>query len=246
MGALWWSQEGQWGVTGGLRESWEVHVWRGSHCGDRDGRGDTEGLTIVGGQTPPHGAPPTPGDPPGVPQTVTVKEGDVHQQNPPKFDKIEDMAMLTFLHEPAVLFNLKERYAAWMIYVRPWGWGNPKNGGGGHGGLRPKAQGELQPQGVSGELMGHLEQQLDTWNLGGFWGVDGTPGVLGGLPGGSRRNLEQSMWHSELGGFSRPLWAIQIPNCHILGCPESSRPKMSHLQPHKIPSLAPQPHLQPL
>ncbi|NXR34775.1 MYH6 protein, partial [Zosterops hypoxanthus] len=50
-------------------------------------------------------------------ETVTVKEGDVHQQNPPKFDKIEDMAMLTFLHEPAVLFNLKERYAAWMIYT---------------------------------------------------------------------------------------------------------------------------------
>uniref|UniRef100_A0A8D0CZ22 Myosin-7 n=1 Tax=Sander lucioperca TaxID=283035 RepID=A0A8D0CZ22_SANLU len=41
----------------------------------------------------------------------------VLQQNPPKFDKIEDMAMLTFLHEPAVLFNLKERYAAWMIYT---------------------------------------------------------------------------------------------------------------------------------
>lgn len=40
------------------------------------------------------------------------------QQNPPKFDKIEDMAMLTFLHEPAVLYNLKERYASWMIYVR--------------------------------------------------------------------------------------------------------------------------------
>lgn len=39
------------------------------------------------------------------------------QQNPPKFDKIEDMAMLTFLHEPAVLYNLKERYASWMIYV---------------------------------------------------------------------------------------------------------------------------------
>uniref|UniRef100_A0A452J0C5 Myosin motor domain-containing protein n=1 Tax=Gopherus agassizii TaxID=38772 RepID=A0A452J0C5_9SAUR len=49
--------------------------------------------------------------------TVTVKESDVHQQNPPKFDKIEDMAMLTFLHEPAVLYNLKERYAAWMIYT---------------------------------------------------------------------------------------------------------------------------------
>uniref|UniRef100_A0A3B3RMS4 Myosin, heavy chain 6, cardiac muscle, alpha n=1 Tax=Paramormyrops kingsleyae TaxID=1676925 RepID=A0A3B3RMS4_9TELE len=49
--------------------------------------------------------------------TVTVKDTDVHPQNPPKFDKIEDMAMFTFLHEPAVLFNLKERYAAWMIYT---------------------------------------------------------------------------------------------------------------------------------
>ncbi|XP_062858356.1 myosin-6 [Trichomycterus rosablanca] len=50
-------------------------------------------------------------------RTVTVKETDVHPLNPPKFDKIEDMAMFTFLHEPAVLFNLKERYAAWMIYT---------------------------------------------------------------------------------------------------------------------------------
>uniref|UniRef100_A0A3Q2QF55 Slow myosin heavy chain 1 n=1 Tax=Fundulus heteroclitus TaxID=8078 RepID=A0A3Q2QF55_FUNHE len=50
-------------------------------------------------------------------KTVTVKEVDVHPQNPPKFDKIEDMAMFTYLHEPAVLFNLKERYAAWMIYT---------------------------------------------------------------------------------------------------------------------------------
>ncbi|XP_004694582.1 PREDICTED: myosin-7 [Condylura cristata] len=50
-------------------------------------------------------------------KTVTVKEDQVLQQNPPKFDKIEDMAMLTFLHEPAVLFNLKERYASWMIYT---------------------------------------------------------------------------------------------------------------------------------
>lgn len=37
--------------------------------------------------------------------------------NPPKYDKIEDMAMMTHLNEPSVLFNLKERYAAWMIYV---------------------------------------------------------------------------------------------------------------------------------
>uniref|UniRef100_A0A8C4DZG1 Myosin-7 n=1 Tax=Dicentrarchus labrax TaxID=13489 RepID=A0A8C4DZG1_DICLA len=50
-------------------------------------------------------------------KTVTVKDSQILQQNPPKFDKIEDMAMLTFLHEPAVLFNLKERYAAWMIYT---------------------------------------------------------------------------------------------------------------------------------
>lgn len=42
---------------------------------------------------------------------------DIRPMNPPKFDKIEDMALLTHLHEPAVLFNLKERYAAWMIYV---------------------------------------------------------------------------------------------------------------------------------
>lgn len=38
--------------------------------------------------------------------------------NPPKFDKIEDMAMMTHLNEASVLYNLKERYAAWMIYVR--------------------------------------------------------------------------------------------------------------------------------
>ncbi|XP_056290565.1 myosin-6-like [Pseudoliparis swirei] len=50
-------------------------------------------------------------------KTVTHKEEDIHPLNPPKFDKIEDMVMFTFLHEPAVLFNLKERYAAWMIYT---------------------------------------------------------------------------------------------------------------------------------
>lgn len=37
--------------------------------------------------------------------------------NPPKYDKMEDMAMMTHLNEPSVLFNLKDRYAAWMIYV---------------------------------------------------------------------------------------------------------------------------------
>lgn len=50
-------------------------------------------------------------------QTVTVKEDDCLPMNPPKYDKIEDMAMMTHLNEPSVLFNLKDRYAAWMIYV---------------------------------------------------------------------------------------------------------------------------------
>ncbi|XP_047184250.1 myosin heavy chain, fast skeletal muscle [Scophthalmus maximus] len=50
-------------------------------------------------------------------KTVTVKEDDIHPRNPPKFDKIEDMAMMTHLNEPCVLYNLKERYASWMIYT---------------------------------------------------------------------------------------------------------------------------------
>uniref|UniRef100_A0A8C4HU63 Uncharacterized protein n=1 Tax=Dicentrarchus labrax TaxID=13489 RepID=A0A8C4HU63_DICLA len=50
-------------------------------------------------------------------KTVTVKEDDIHQRNPPKYDKIEDMAMMTHLNEPCVLYNLKERYASWMIYT---------------------------------------------------------------------------------------------------------------------------------
>uniref|UniRef100_A0A3B5LR99 Uncharacterized protein n=1 Tax=Xiphophorus couchianus TaxID=32473 RepID=A0A3B5LR99_9TELE len=50
-------------------------------------------------------------------KTVTVKEDDIHPRNPPKFDKIEDMVMMTHLNEPCVLYNLKERYASWMIYT---------------------------------------------------------------------------------------------------------------------------------
>ncbi|KAJ3605540.1 hypothetical protein NHX12_027585 [Muraenolepis orangiensis] len=47
----------------------------------------------------------------------TVKEDDVTPMNPPKYDKIEDMAMMTHLNEASVLYNLAERYAAWMIYT---------------------------------------------------------------------------------------------------------------------------------
>ncbi|KAI1884263.1 hypothetical protein AGOR_G00224640 [Albula goreensis] len=50
-------------------------------------------------------------------RNVTVREDQVFPMNPPKFDKIEDMAMMTHLNEPSVLYNLKERYAAWMIYT---------------------------------------------------------------------------------------------------------------------------------
>ncbi|XP_030610164.1 myosin-1-like [Archocentrus centrarchus] len=50
-------------------------------------------------------------------QVVTVKDDEIFPMNPPKFDKIEDMAMMTHLNEAAVLYNLKERYAAWMIYT---------------------------------------------------------------------------------------------------------------------------------
>uniref|UniRef100_A0A673KVC5 Myosin heavy chain, fast skeletal muscle-like n=1 Tax=Sinocyclocheilus rhinocerous TaxID=307959 RepID=A0A673KVC5_9TELE len=50
-------------------------------------------------------------------KTLTVKEDEIFPMNPPKFDKIEDMAMMTHLNEPTVLYNLKERYAAWMIYT---------------------------------------------------------------------------------------------------------------------------------
>ncbi|XP_064160618.1 myosin-7B-like isoform X1 [Anguilla rostrata] len=50
-------------------------------------------------------------------KTLTVKEDDIQQMNPPKFDMNEDMAMLTHLNEASVLFNLRRRYSNWMIYT---------------------------------------------------------------------------------------------------------------------------------
>ncbi|XP_077406621.1 myosin heavy chain, skeletal muscle, adult-like [Vanacampus margaritifer] len=50
-------------------------------------------------------------------KVFTATDDEVFPMNPPKFDKIEDMAMMTHLNEAAVLYNLKERYAAWMIYT---------------------------------------------------------------------------------------------------------------------------------
>ncbi len=50
-------------------------------------------------------------------QCLTVKEDDIQQMNPSKFDMIEDMAMLTHLNEASVLCNLQRRYSSWRIYV---------------------------------------------------------------------------------------------------------------------------------
>ncbi|XP_072737687.1 myosin-3-like [Ciconia boyciana] len=48
---------------------------------------------------------------------VAVKPDDIYAMNPPKFDRIEDVAMLTHLHGPAILYNLKDCYSSWMIYT---------------------------------------------------------------------------------------------------------------------------------
>jgi myosin heavy chain 6/7 len=37
--------------------------------------------------------------------------------NPPKFDNVEDMADLLYMHEAAVVYNLKQRYQQKDIYV---------------------------------------------------------------------------------------------------------------------------------
>ncbi|ESO82014.1 hypothetical protein LOTGIDRAFT_223645 [Lottia gigantea] len=47
----------------------------------------------------------------------TVNKESIMQMNPPKFEKIEDMANLTYLNEAAVLYNLKARYQAGLIYT---------------------------------------------------------------------------------------------------------------------------------
>lgn len=55
----------------------------------------------------------------GIPggETRNVKKEDVGQVNPPKFEKVEDMADLTYLNEGAVLHNLKQRYYYRLIYT---------------------------------------------------------------------------------------------------------------------------------
>ncbi|TKC43889.1 hypothetical protein EI555_015360, partial [Monodon monoceros] len=49
--------------------------------------------------------------------SLSVKEDEIQQMNPPEFEMIEDMAMLTHLNETSVLHALKRRYNHWMIYI---------------------------------------------------------------------------------------------------------------------------------
>lgn len=46
-----------------------------------------------------------------------IYRDDVQKMNPPKFNKVEDMAELTCLNEASVLHNLKDRYYSGLIYT---------------------------------------------------------------------------------------------------------------------------------
>uniref|UniRef100_A0A1A9VGN0 Myosin N-terminal SH3-like domain-containing protein n=1 Tax=Glossina austeni TaxID=7395 RepID=A0A1A9VGN0_GLOAU len=49
---------------------------------------------------------------------VMVLRDDIQKMNPPKFDKVEDMAELTCLNEASVLHNIKDRYYSGLIYLK--------------------------------------------------------------------------------------------------------------------------------
>jgi len=52
-------------------------------------------------------------------QEKNVKKDAIQQMNPPKFEKVEDIANLTYmyLNEASVLHNLRARYTSGYIYV---------------------------------------------------------------------------------------------------------------------------------
>ena len=50
-------------------------------------------------------------------QDKVLKKENVFPVNPPKFERVEDMADMTHLHDAAVLHNLKQRYYVKLIYV---------------------------------------------------------------------------------------------------------------------------------
>ena len=47
----------------------------------------------------------------------TFKAAQVMQVNPPKMEKFDDVSNMTYLNEASVLWNLKTRYVAKLIYV---------------------------------------------------------------------------------------------------------------------------------
>ncbi|EFN88457.1 Myosin heavy chain, muscle [Harpegnathos saltator] len=51
-------------------------------------------------------------------ETKQFRKDQLSQVNPPKFEKAEDMADLTYLNEAAVLHNLKQRYYSKLIYTK--------------------------------------------------------------------------------------------------------------------------------
>ena len=52
-----------------------------------------------------------------ISQDIEVDINNTQQMNPPKFEKVEDMASLTYLNEASVLHNLRQRYYSSLIYV---------------------------------------------------------------------------------------------------------------------------------
>lgn len=54
-------------------------------------------------------------------QTRTMPSYQLSKMNPPKFDKVEDIADLTFLNEASVAHNLRLRYGSGLIYVSDTG-----------------------------------------------------------------------------------------------------------------------------
>lgn len=48
---------------------------------------------------------------------IVVHRDDIQRMNPPKYNKVEDMAELTCLNEASVLHNLKDRYYSGLIYT---------------------------------------------------------------------------------------------------------------------------------
>ena len=49
---------------------------------------------------------------------LNIKKDLIQEMNPPKFTKTEDMSNLSFLNDASVLWNLRDRYASMLIYVR--------------------------------------------------------------------------------------------------------------------------------